>query len=136
LLEPFGETPGVTGFRGSPEDWLEITGGDFDDRLSLDAAGALRYVRRVEGSLRRLALAGATRLEQGGRLLLELDAPVPVQVDLAAGRVEIFLGGPFTGQMRVLAPGVQAVTVNGAAAEFLQDGDYCAIAAKTGTEVN
>jgi hypothetical protein len=135
LLEPFGEAPGVTALRGSPEEWLEITGRDFDDRLSLDAAGMLRYVRRVEGAVRRMALAGLARLEQDGRLLLELGAPVPLQVDLSGSQVEVYLAEPFNGQLRVLAPGAQSVTVNGAPAEFRQDGEYCLIAApKNGTE--
>jgi len=135
LLEPYGDASEVSAFRAASEDWLEITGGAFDDRLSLDAAGVLRFVRRADGALRRLALAGASRLEHGGQVLLELDAPVPVQVDIAAGRLEVLLPEPFTGQLRVLAPGVQAVAVNGQPAEFRPDGDYCVISApKKGTE--
>jgi hypothetical protein len=127
LLEPFAEAPAVTTFRGSPEEWLEITGAGFHDLLAFDAAGVLRYVRRVEGAVRRLALSGATRLEQGGQVLLELAAAVPAQVDLAEGQVEILLGDLFSGELRLLAPGISAVRLNGQPAECRRDGDYCVV---------
>jgi len=127
LLEPFAEAPGISAWRGSPEEWLEITGAGFDDRLAFDAAGVLRYVRRVGGAVRRVALSGATRLEQGGLMLLELAAAVPAQVDFTEGQVEILLGGLFSGELRVLAPGAPAVRLNGQPAECRRDGDYCVL---------
>ncbi len=131
LLEPYGEAAGITSFRGSPDEWLEITGAQFDDRLSLDAAGVLRYVRRAEGALRRLALAGATQLEQGGQVLLELDRPVPVEADFSAdgASVDVRTGEPLGGPLRLLAPAVQAVTLNGVRVEFRREGDYCVVTA-------
>ena len=77
--------------------------------------------------MRRMAMAGATRLEQGGQALLEMDAPVPVQVDFAAARVEVLLPELFTGQLRVRAPLAHAVTLNGAPAEFRAEGEYLVI---------
>ena len=130
LLEPYAEAPEVTAFRASADEWLEVMGGGFDDRLSLDAVSVLRFVRRAQGALRRLALAGATRLELDGQTLLELEAPVPAQVNIAVGRVEVFLPEPYTGELRVLAPGAQAVTVNGQPAEFRLDGDFCVISVR------
>jgi len=131
LLEPHGEAAGVTSFRGSPDDGLEISAAQFDDRLSCDAGGVLRYVRRVEGALRRLALAGAARLEQGEQVLLEQGLPGTVQVDFRAQQalVEVVTAEPLQAPLRVLAPGAQTVTVNGTPVAFRREGDYCVIPA-------
>src|SRR5574340_1605892 len=56
LAEPYGEAPRVTRFEES-DGALVIAGEGWEDRLHFDAAGALRYVRRESGKVRRLALS-------------------------------------------------------------------------------
>ena len=47
LLEPYGDEPGVTGFRGLGQKSFEVTGAGFIDTFSLDDAGTLAYERRT-----------------------------------------------------------------------------------------
>ena len=130
LLEPYGVSPRVASFGETGEGWLEVGGADFHDRVAFDAGGVLRYIRREGGGLRRLALSGASRLEEAGQILLELETPAPVQVDFSAdaSSLAIHAPGALAGWLRVLAPGAQTVTLNGLPADFRPEGDYCVIA--------
>ncbi len=46
LLEPYGESPRVTGFRALGPQSFEVSGIDFTDTFSLDDTGALHYRRQ------------------------------------------------------------------------------------------
>ncbi|MEK7407265.1 MAG: heparinase II/III family protein, partial [Acidobacteriota bacterium] len=127
LFEPYGEAPSVTAFRALPDGWFQVSAAGFDDRVQLDAGGALRFVRRANGALRRLGLAGDTRLEAGGQVLLELPAPLPVEVDYSedGSSLAITVGSEWTGELRVLAPAAREITLNGAPVKFRREGEYC-----------
>ncbi len=45
LLEPYGETPRISGFRSLSENSFEVTAADFQDVFSLDAKGNLSFTR-------------------------------------------------------------------------------------------
>ncbi len=131
LLEPYGEAPRVTAFRALSADSFRVTAAEFDDRISLDGAGALRFARRSAGALRRLGLSGATALEDDGRLLLRLASPVPVQADFSADgkTVALQVSGALPGELRLLAPAAEQMTLNGATIAFRREGDYRVVSA-------
>ena len=132
LLEPYGERPHVTAFRALAAEQWEIAGAGFLDRVSFDSAGVLRYVRRGAGSAPlRLGLAGDAVLQDSGETLLRLTLPVPVQADFSTdgSSVALEITGPLAGELRVLAPRAERLTLNGAGVAFRREGDYRVIAA-------
>ena len=109
--------------------WLEVTATDFEDRIWCDPAGRLAFIRRTQGALRRLGVAGLAGLEDRGQILLQVDPPAPVEVDFSLHRatLNVLVNEAPGGELRVLAPQAQHITVNGTRIDFRRDGDYCLI---------
>jgi len=128
LLEPYGETPRITGYRGPIGGWFQVTATDFEDRTSFQA-GSLRFIRRAGAAVQRLGLAGGFLLEESGQVLLELETPFPVQVDFSADQSTLAVSASegWTGELRVLAPQAQEVMLNGIRVNFRREGNYCII---------
>ena len=128
LLEPYGETPRITGHRGPIGGWFQVTATDFEDRTSFQA-GSLRFIRRAGAAVQRLGLAGEFVLEESGQVLLELETPFPVQVDFSADQSTLAVSASegWTGELRVLAPQAQEVMLNGIRVNFRREGNYCII---------
>jgi hypothetical protein len=127
LLEPYREAPAVTAFRASSATAFQVTAAGFDDQVSFDSPGVLRYIRRAKGALSRLGLAGETMLfDAAGTLLLLVEPASPAQVDYSEdGRtVAIHVSGTPSGWVGVLAPNASSLTVNGAPVAFDRVGDY------------
>ena len=129
VLEPYGEAPRITALRAPAAGWLEVTATDFEDRIWCDPAGGLAFIRRTQGALRRLGLAGLAALDDRGQILLQVDPPAPVEVDFSADRatLNVLVNEAPGGELRVLAPQAQHITVNGTRIDFRRDGDYCLI---------
>ena len=121
LLEPYSDEPRVTAFTAAGT--VAVTAAGFEDRVSFEG-GVLRYVRRAGGKPVRLALAGAGQLEDGGQILIMLESAVPVEAELAEGALRLHFPEPAAGAVRVYAPGVFELFVNGAPATFAREGDY------------
>ena len=126
-FEPYGETPAITSFYGPVDGWFKVTSTNFDDRISFDAAGVLRYIRYVNGAIRRLGIVGGTVLKDNGRVLLQLDRAVSVQVDFTVDKVHVFAAELRTGKLRLFAPDSQPVLLNGRPIDFQRDGAYVII---------
>jgi hypothetical protein len=127
LLEPYRETPAVTAFRASSATAFQVTAAGFDDQVSFESPGQLRYIRRVKGALSRLGLAGNTKLfDAAGTLLLLVEPASPAQVDYSGdGRtVAIYVSGTPSGRVGVLAPNAGSLMVNGAPVAFDRVGEY------------
>ncbi len=113
-----------------------MTAADFDDSISFDSAGVLRYLRRSGGALRRLGLAGAALLEDSGTGVLACRAGAgvvtcpPLQADYSPDgkSLAVQTSGTLSGELRLLAPLAEQITLNGAAVAFRKDGDYRVIA--------
>jgi len=127
LLSPWGEEPAVTAFRVLPDDWVEVKAAEFEDRLSFGPDGVLRFVRRQDGALRRLALAGESRLAEAQQVLLEATAPLSIQVDYEpdGARAEAIAEAPADTELRLLGPELEQLTVNGIVLQCMREGDYC-----------
>lgn len=128
LLEPYGEAPGVTGFQALEDGGFQITAGAFDDRVWFEDSGVLRFVRRREGVVRRLGLAG-TAIEDGGQVLLRLDQPGSIQADFSpeGDTVDLTVEAGWRGEIRILAPAAGRITVNGVETAFRREEDYCVV---------
>lgn len=122
LLEPYGDAPAVSAFHAASAESFTVTGADFDDRVSLDSGGALRYIRRREGEIVRLGLAGAEQLQDGFRTLLSVEPATPVQVDFSASGATVEIRGDIRGPVRIYAPHAEKVLVNGKITAFDRDG--------------
>ena len=85
LLEPYGDAPRVRDFQAASSESFTVTGDTFDDRIGFDGAGVLRYIRRREGEIVRIALAGAAALEDGFQTLVRLDTAAPVELNFSDG---------------------------------------------------
>jgi len=70
-------------------------------------------------------------LQDSGETLLRLTLPVPVQADFSTDGTSVALEitGTLAGELRVLAPRAERVTLNGAGVAFRREGDYRVIAA-------
>lgn len=130
LLEPWSEAPAVTAFQLLPDGGFRLSADAFEDRVWFGSEGRLRYLRSQGGELRRLGLAGETRLvDEQDRLWLELPARGSAEVNYSAegASVEIQLSEAMEGELRVLAPRARQVTLNGEPASFRAEDGYCVI---------
>ncbi|MGB0384478.1 MAG: alginate lyase family protein [Ardenticatenaceae bacterium] len=154
LLEPISATSVITSFTALPTDasasdeatTLALTGDGFEDKLLAiamaddassrrtftfgDAAcdGVLCLVRRDhDGDLLRLILADGTTLEDADITLIESNTRLAgLQVDYSAEGTHLALtsNAPLTNTLRIFAPTVTTVTLNGIESPFNRDGDY------------
>lgn len=122
LLEPHGEHPEVSAFRAGSAESFAVTAAGFDDQISFDSSGVLRYIRRREGDIVRLGLSGDTGLAEGFRTLIRLEAPEPIQVDFGQAGQIVEITTPAKGVLRIHAPLAQKVIVNGKVVPFEHDG--------------
>jgi hypothetical protein len=120
VLEPYGQAPSVKAFRAESAESFVVAGSGFDDRVSFDGAGALRYIRRRDGEVVRLGLANADTLQDGFRTLVRLERAGAVQVDFADGALDVQTDA--AGEVRIYAPGAGKVMVNGVETAFTRDG--------------
>jgi len=129
LLEPWAETPAINAFELLPDERLRIVSDQFEDKLWFDGHSRLEFVRRVEGALRRLALAGQQQLSDEERVLVELPQPASLQVDYAEDgqRAEIALEGEPEGELRLWGPRLRQISINGSALECRREEDYCVV---------
>lgn len=116
LLEPYGDAPPVRDFQAASSESFTVTGDTFDDRIGFDGAGVLRYIRRREGEIVRIAPAGAAALEDGFQTLVRLDTAAPVELNFSDGDTAVTVAGTGFATLRVHAPPGLSLTINGKAA--------------------
>jgi hypothetical protein len=129
LLEPYGDAPGVTTFQATAANTFRVTAATFDDTVSFDDTGNLNFVRRNQGQLTRLGLAGGTTLSDNGQLLLQLAKPVPMQADYSPDgtQVSLICDNTLEGTLTLLAPKATQVLLGGVAVRFRREGDYVVV---------
>ena len=122
LFEPYGDAPQARTFRSESSASFTVSGADFDDRVSFDQAGVLRYLRRREGELVRIGLAGGDALQDGFRALVRLSQAGSLQADFSERGRTAEVITDAAGPVRLHAPDLQKLIVNGRETAFERDG--------------